>query len=402
MSEHGLLTVEITGTKEYGSAEDALPLSLSTESPRPKQRKRWLVTAGVVICICVLGPLNGVLFKIMYTAYGERSAMFCSTMVNFIYCIYGGLALFLVRNKVTPSMWATPQRKFAIMGGLDCLAGFLTAIAAYGTPGTWQVLLNQGIVPLTMLAAVIFLGKKSSTVQWLGSATIMAGSVVVLAPSFLRGDSDLSLVSSILFFSSNIPFAASWTYKEVNFKGPDRVHVVFLTQCVSCYQFLLGLLLLPLQQLPFSGSREGMTVSETVSSFVQGWYCFLEANAECQKSQAWLLLLGYCLVNFVYNTAGLFLVKIESARFNAVVAAVILPLNVLVFNLPALGSFTEPFHMETITGLIVVTVGFFLWKLDDLVIGEQYVEPSTNYSPLSERSQEAFYERSVALVTINK
>jgi hypothetical protein len=49
-----------------------------------------------------------------------------------------------------------------------------------------------------------------------------------------------------------------------------------------------------------------------------------------------------------------------------------------------------------------VTVGFFLWKLDNLVIGEQYVEPSTNYSPLSERSQEAFYERSVALVTINK
>jgi hypothetical protein len=112
--------------------------------------------------------------------------------------------------------------------------------------------------------------------------------------------------------------------------------------------------------------------------------------------------LGYCLVNFVYNTAGLFLVKRESARFNAVVAAVILPINVLVFNLPALGSFTEPFHMETITGLIVVTVGFFLWKLDNLVIGEQYVEPSTNYSPLSERSQEAFYERSVALVTINK
>jgi len=176
-----------------------------------------------------------------------------------------------------------------------------------------------------------------------------------------------------------------------------------LTQCVSCYQFLLGLLLLPLQQLPFFGSREGMTLSETVSSFVQGWYCFIEADPECQKGQAWLLLWGYCLVNFVYNTAGLFLVKRESARFNAVVAAVILPLNVLVFNLPALGSFTEPFHMETISGLIVVTVGFVLWKMDDLllfVVGEEPVE-RTN-SPLSEQSQEAFYERSVALVTINK
>jgi drug/metabolite transporter (DMT)-like permease len=397
MSEHGLLSLEVADFKGYGSGSS---LSASrTESPRPKQRRRWLVTAGVVICICVLGPLNGVLFKIMYTVYGERSAMFCSTMVNFIYCLYGGVALFLVRDKVTPSMWATPQSKFAIMGGLDCLAGFLTAIAAYGTPGTWQVLLNQGIVPLTMLAAVIFLGKRSSTVQWLGSATIMAGSVVVLAPSFLRGDSDLSLVSSILFFSSNIPFAASWTYKEVNFKGPDRVHVVFLTQCVSCYQFLLGLLLLPLQQLPFFGS---MTLSETASSFIQGWYCFIEADPECQKGQAGLLLWSYCLVNFVYNTAGLFLVKRESARFNAVVAAVILPLNVLVFNLPALGSFTEPFHIETISGLVVVTVGFVLWKMDDLllfVVGEEFA--LTN-SPLSERSQEAFYERSVALVTINK
>ena len=178
--------------------------------------------------------------------------------------------------------------------------------------------------------------------------------------------------------SSNIPFAASFVYKEIAFKDL-KVNVILLTQLVSCYQLLIGLL-----QVPLFGFVEGVTLSESWGRVSQGWACFLELDEDCKSKGTMVLLLGYCAVNFIFNTSGLYLIKNGSATLNAIVAAIILPVTVLTFSLPQIGSYAEEFSSTTFLGLGLVVLGFFVWRAGEL-------EADTALS------QDSFQERVISL-----
>ncbi len=75
---------------------------------------------------------------------------------------------------------------------------------------------------------------------------------------------------------------------------------------------------------------------------------------------------GYCVINFVFNILGLYLVKHDGAVLSTLTNALLLPLTMLSFNLSFLGPYQETFNPMTLVGLGAVMLGFTLWRSKDI------------------------------------
>ena len=169
-----------------------------------------LLWANFIACI-VFGPMNFVLYKVMYSAYGDSRAFFVSQGVNLIYVLYGGVILYYctLKGEITDEMRKIPHSKFIIMGFLDSLGGFLAAMGANGTSGTLQQLLNQTLIPMTMILSFFILGRKSTLLQVFAAGLIFIGAWVVIVSSSNGPD------------SSNFSFLSNFV----------SIHFVFSSQC---------------------------------------------------------------------------------------------------------------------------------------------------------------------------
>lgn len=337
------------------------------------------VISSFIFSLCIIiGPLNFVLYKILFTTYTDKGSYFVIQSINFLYVVFGSIFLkycYLNGEISQNEHLKVPMKTYVLVGFLDSFAGFLSGISASNVSGGSQQLLNQALIPCTMLASYIFLGTKSSLLQILGGIVIVIGTFIVILPEFkfenvkthhsLSSVSHVHLISIFIYTVSNIPFAASYVIKEYNFKNLS-IHVIYLTQWVSIYQLIFGFVFIPLQILPCMGSSSGMKFDEIINEFINGFYCFLELNHICRKHNAFLLLIAYCLVNFTFNILGLYLCKHASAILNSISYAIILPFATLAFSLPILGRFQEFFDIATLIGLIVILFGFFLWKFENL------------------------------------
>jgi len=64
--------------------------------------------------------------------------------------------IFMTKS-ITPEMRSFPKYKFAVMGLLDSLQGFLIVVGGVQVPGIMQSLLLQGAVPVTMIFSILML-----------------------------------------------------------------------------------------------------------------------------------------------------------------------------------------------------------------------------------------------------
>ena len=87
----------------------------------------------------------------------------------------------------------------------------------------------------------------------------------------------------------------------------------YLTQWVSFYQLLVGFAFAPALMLPGFASQKGIPWSNITSNFVGGFECFTQQDEACADMGAFWLLTGYCGVNVLYNTLGLYLTKVRAA-----------------------------------------------------------------------------------------
>lgn len=364
-----------------------------------------------LLLMLVVGPTNFVLYKVLFSTYGAASAFFVMQGVNLLYIIYGAVVLWWLKlrtSEITPEMESLPSYPFCIMAALDCLGGLLAAMGAAETPGQLQTLLNQSLVPCTMVISCLLLGTRYSVRKRCGAGIILCGAVVVVLglpvdkdPS---GGKSRKALSSMIYWSSNLPMALSAVYKEERF-GSDHadgsVHVMYLTQQVSIYQFIFGFAFAPVESIPGVATSRGLPLRAVLRNLVSETLHVLRQPAS-NKS---ILLLLYVLANFVLNVTGLYVTKVGSASLSAIASAVLMPCSILAFSAPFLGQFREPLRPETLLGLALVFAGFGLYEFEDLV----KQPPTTAYSPLApsgadthllvprqtQKSVDAFHERIV-------
>jgi hypothetical protein len=336
----------------------------------------------VMMLLVITGSANFVLLKVLYSSYGEANAFFVSQGINLLYVLYGGLITYprllpwgigdeLSRlmgfGPITPAMRRSPQGRFAIMGLLDCFGTFLTAMGAVYTPGQLQPVLNQSLLPCTMLVSALALRSRYSYHQLFGALLIVSGAVISLGPTLSADVAQDTRASAVaIYWLSNVPMACSAVYKESRFRD-EEMDVCWLTQSVSVYQFLLAFALAPLQVIPGVGSVDGLSLAAIWESFVGGWACFGETEASgCAGRHTCALLFLYVFVNFLFNTIGLWLTKHGGAVLNSISYALLVPGTTFFFSIPLLGPFCESLHATTIFGLCTVIAGFFLYRLSTL------------------------------------
>lgn len=152
-------------------------------------------------------------------------------------------------------------------------------------PGELQTILNQLIIPITMIGAAVMLKSKFASFQIWGSAFIVIGAIIAssnYAMKLLFGEGDSAVDTTLesvthrllqssdttnsaaassvamasaavaLYFVSIIPSALSNIYKESKMKDQD-MNEVHTSTIVAFWQLWFGFLFLPLMSLPSLG-----------------------------------------------------------------------------------------------------------------------------------------------------
>ena len=208
LASDGVPTIEggltfMSSVSRHVPTEDGdlyIPLPTARHASRPRRLRNVELIAGLLL-LMLSGCANFILLKVLFAAYGESAAFFVSQGINVIYCVYGGLIVYprllpsgvgdaLSRGfglePITPRMRTWPHlRAFVVMGVLDCFGTFLTAMGAVYTPGQFQTLLNQSLIPATMAASALFLHERYSTGQLGAAALLVSGAVISVVPSLL-------------------------------------------------------------------------------------------------------------------------------------------------------------------------------------------------------------------------
>lgn len=271
------------------------------------------VTGSIVAAIA-----NSLTYKVMlnkYKAQGHNYEFFANQANVFIYVLFCCVVLTFKALQVGPRRWLSKQRipwtKFFYMGCLDAASGFLSTIGGAFVAGSLQNLLNQCIIPATILMSYLFLNEKVSRTQALGSLGIVAGASVSALPALLSQTNTAKTTTTgvVVFLLGIFPSAASNVYKECAFRNADdlSVDINLLSAIVATFQVLVGFMLLPVLALPAFG---GVSLTDIPSQLSGGFQCFFGRNSlpgdHCGGSGVWLhtatsVMLNYCIINFAYN-----------------------------------------------------------------------------------------------------
>ena len=322
--------------------------------------KGALLVPLLLLGMIVLGTANRVSFTLMLIPM-HNYPYFMSQFINFIVIpIFFPLvwAQMIFTRDITPEVRAFPQRRFAAMGALDTLAGFMVLMGGAHISGPSQVLLSQGAIPVTMVVTSVWLKRRYNPVQYVGAAAIIVGVVLSMLQSFLvdtkaesaeKAAGAATVLWALLYFSNNFPQAVSSVYKEISFRSV-AIGALYMNAFVSLYQFLLGFPLAPVAALV-----QDISLRDIPEHMAQGAGCLFAGTH---------LVALYITFNVAYNIFLVLVLKYGSAALMFIATAVIIPLANILYTFPGImGDNARPLSVYDIIGLLVILLGISLYRL---------------------------------------
>jgi len=304
---------------------------------------------------------------------------FLNQLTNYGYIpIFGAVVLYELKftKLITQDQRDFPWWKFFIMGALDAINGYFVVIGGVHTSGTMQQLLNQAIIPVTMIGSFIFLRERYSLIQIGGSLLIVGGVTLSLFPALTGGNNEGNLPFFNMFFLCQaIPFAASNVYKDIAFKSVD-MDVWYLQFWDVFYQSVIGTLLFPVNTILPAAAR--ITWKEMPTDMEHGALCLAGINTitsnctpgvSCDNCHgAWVTLILYMSVNVIYNVFILLVIKHGSATVLSIAQTIRLPLTSIAFSMKwIMQDQVEAFSQYTIYGLVIIIAGLGAYRTGSLL-----------------------------------
>ncbi|KAK5578172.1 hypothetical protein RB653_003125 [Dictyostelium firmibasis] len=350
----------------------------------------------VVLYVCS-GVINSVLLKKVMNKF-TNYAFFLSQLTNFGYVpIFGAVTAYKIffTNDIPKETRDFPTRKFAIMGALDAITGFFVVIGGVSTSGPLQQLLNQAIIPVTMITSFFFLKERYSFIQLGGALVIIGGVITSLIPSLVGGSGGNKPFWNFFYLLSVIPGSFSNVYKVVGFQAVDDMDVWYLQYWDSLYQSIFGIFLFPInnwlpppatikfnQILPFM--KEGAECLAGINTILPSYYtypngtesftvnsCTYDPKAalicdDCHN--AWIAIILYMSINIVYNIFILLVLKHAGATVYSIANTLRLPLTNIAFSIPfIMGAAVSPFSPLSVAGLVIILVGLGGYRVGSMV-----------------------------------
>jgi len=250
-----------------------------TEAQGQTSTMAWLLLLSIIIA-----SANNLLYKATLNAfsspttnYGFFISQFSSLMYTVQAVIVSGVIIAYNPNSFK-DIFKTPASVYVYMGLMDSASATIGAIAGVNCPGMLQTILNQLVIPITMIGAYLFLKSRFESFQIWGSLFILLGAIVASANYLFGGpassaDSSMdgaadsgaaeapssattAMVSAavVLYFLSVIPSAVSNIYKDSKMKEQD-MNEVHTSTLVAWWQLWFGFMYLPLMALPALGKK---------------------------------------------------------------------------------------------------------------------------------------------------
>ncbi|OSX76552.1 hypothetical protein BU14_0185s0013 [Porphyra umbilicalis] len=267
-------------------------------------------------------------------------------------------------------------RTFAVIGALEATAFAIQLYAAGRLPGSLISVLNQAILPFSMVASAVLLGKRYTAAQVGGAAIVVAGVLLCTAPSAVglgavsastkgavaaaaasaaaagAGAEPAAAVAvhAALFGSTMALIGVVVVLKERLLKAGLDVFIV--NSYGSAAQCVATAALLPLSvRLAAGGAPVGAYVRAGAAAL----------TGATSPYMPWLTL-GYIGANLAFNIAALNLVRCSSAVVALLASLFTVPLTSLVFCLPLPLLVATPFSWWFVGGLAIIAAGVLMYN----------------------------------------
>jgi drug/metabolite transporter (DMT)-like permease len=193
----------------------------------------------------------------------------------------------------------TPIYRLLILGGLIILSNFLAYCGSRGNlvPGPVVVLLQQLVVPVTLVLSIIFLKTRYKLWHYLGAAFILTGIFIVLWPKLEDADfTDNAIWAMLLLIVSSIPMSSAIVYMEHALKN-TKLGIFYMWMWVNIFEFIVAVPLV-FAIVPIQGTKIilnlateilildlGIPISETWTNIVNGYKCLIENEPTLPEDQ---------------------------------------------------------------------------------------------------------------------
>jgi drug/metabolite transporter (DMT)-like permease len=218
----------ILGPREEDEQEDLVAL---LEGEPAEADNTMLIT---VFCAMVGIGLGNKVFNKLMTIPMYNYPNFLNLLTSFVYIpVCFAYIIPMAKNGYIPAeQFEVPKKSFAIMGGLDALAGIMQIFGATYLPGPLIILLLQAAIPVSMVISKYLLKATYNTYQYIGALIVAGGIMVVLAPSLTGGG---NIIWALVLILSTVPMTLSSVYKEIALGETelDAVSDSSLTQTLS-------------------------------------------------------------------------------------------------------------------------------------------------------------------------
>jgi drug/metabolite transporter (DMT)-like permease len=327
----------------------------------------------------VVGLMNKIFNKLMtIPMYNYPNTLNLLTTFWFVILCFCYIIPMARSGKIPQDQLDMPRKPFAIMGGLDALAGIMQIFAATYLPGPLLILLQQAAIPVSMVISRYLLNAQYNKYQYLGAFIVAAGIAVVLAPTMNGGGSPLWAIVMIV---SCVPMTLSSVYKEIAL-GAQELDPMYLNGWIAVFQFLFSLALC----LPAAmASEPPVYPADLPENIGNGFKCYVGENSkvcadddgdddtpcsdECYPT-APIFVTVYLFVNFMYNVLILFILKYGSANLLWLAMTLMVPLGNVAFTLDFMPQHSSLLPTDII-GLVVICVGLGCYRfLYDALIAQ--------------------------------
>ncbi|KAJ4462020.1 putative Transmembrane transporter protein [Paratrimastix pyriformis] len=356
----------------------------------------------VALCYICCGTCTTILFK------SELNTMQNYPFVTSIFNLFCALFLFgvvaFVRRCILKRPKGTaPLRIFLPLSISGAFTNFFQIVGGSligPSGGQAMVILGQAILPLTILFSYLFLKKRYSMYECLGSYLVLFGMGVVLVPNFyswitgglpipgggtlvvasvaawtleilrsprpplsssvarLEEGSPVTWYGALVFFVADLPNTINNVFKEWIFRQ-YKANVFSMGFWERCFEFPMLLLIYP--AYTYFGPQRSLDLQ---GNLVDGLQClFLGTNTfpddRCQN--AWWIALLFNFLSMIRMALGIALIRYSSANLCFFSNAITVPLSQVLFSMPWLmGKDATGLTIFTVAGLVPLISGVLI------------------------------------------
>eukprot|EP00216_Chloropicon_sp_CCMP2111_P000239 CAMPEP_0198244838 /NCGR_PEP_ID=MMETSP1446-20131203/37727_1 /TAXON_ID=1461542 ORGANISM="Unidentified sp, Strain CCMP2111" /NCGR_SAMPLE_ID=MMETSP1446 /ASSEMBLY_ACC=CAM_ASM_001112 /LENGTH=335 /DNA_ID=CAMNT_0043928939 /DNA_START=181 /DNA_END=1188 /DNA_ORIENTATION=- len=314
--------------------------------------------------VVLLGVANRVSNKAALVVLKDYLLVLIQVQTIAYLVVYFGILFFRIRKgAVTKRMLEYPKWKFMAIGALDALGNAIAFPAAAAIPGAMLPVLSQSTIPFSLLLSSVFLRKKYQAHQILGCFLALAGVLLSLKPYLASSMSSATMTQSELLWKS-ATYSFSYAFpaiavvlKEITLQnkakfGEKGLDVFVINSFSSLSQALVSSVML---LLVATGGGKHLFGSGLTSptGYIQG-------GIRCFAGDPWPPIV-YIGCNILFNVQVLNLIKRSNAVIYALSIALVVPLSFMAFSFPIPRLEQCAFHMESIWGLAILSLGIFLY-----------------------------------------